>query len=194
MRDVGHKNNPMSNFRPEFLTALPQGPPRTLVEAISRLRKQSRDFTSFWNECQIEEASKVSEDAFSMLDHIQNEILRHRDIQAKSPDWSASELKQCLERHVGIIVSSLSVADKERFFSLAQGEGRLPIDCETVPLTLAKALNKLKHRNILINFRLESGKHILCVFTVGGMGNSDSLCEFDVEGLCIACEATAERI
>jgi len=182
--------------RTQFLVN-PQGTaPKTLEEAIVLLEKSSIDFCSSWKNSNIQLARKTSEEAFTALDHIQNELLRHRDEKQQNQNWTNSSFKLALDIKVGDLVNNISVVQKSAFSVLPAGSAILPANSSPNDLTLVKALNKLKHRSPKnVNFTVDStNKHTLFIFTNGGMGQSSSISKFDLKTLCDACKVVSNII
>ena len=129
-------------------------------------------------------------------DHVQNELLRHRNENSKLPGWSADPFKVALDAIVGELLDPATPSHKTFFLSLPPGAGALPPGVSPTTLTLAAALNKLKHRSTsAINFTASpSGAHVLCIFTNGGMGKLDTISSFDVHVFCSACKIAAGAI
>lgn len=180
----------------EFLVAL-NGKSPNLRESIRRVSNASAGFRGCWQSGQRDEALETSQEAFEHLDYIQNEILRQRDTHRENAaTWPTSPLKASLDQTVGRILERISSADSSWFSSLAQGLGSMPAGASPSPLTLQKALNKLKHRDtIALNFALPPGAgHTLYVFTKAGMGQLESLSEIDVPNFCAACRTAAMQV
>jgi hypothetical protein len=179
----------------EFLVDRSGSAPRNLSDSIRQVQNCSSGFRRIWPQGLLQEALETSQDAFEHLDHIQNEILRQRDSHSKQPGWAASPFNTALNAHVGRIVHGVSVAEQSWFASLSEGGGVLPSGSTPALLSLATALNKLKHRSTSIfNFSLpSSGGHFLYVFATAGMGQPDSISEIDVDEFCSACRTAASH-
>jgi len=179
--------------RTQFLVN-PQGlAPKTLKEAIVLLEKSSSDFCSQWKNSNILQAVKTSEQAFNALDHIQNELLRHRDEKKENQNWDNSTFKLALDQKVGDFVNNISPVQKCIFSALSDGNATLPTNSVLSDLTLVKALNKLKHRSPKdVKFTVdETNKHTLFIFTNAGMGQPHSISKFDLKMLCDACKVAS---
>jgi hypothetical protein len=186
----------MTNKNLEFLVAATNTAPKSLPESIRQVGNLSAGFCRSWLSNEITDALTTSEEALQHLDHIQNELLRHRDEKAKLLNWPNSPFKSALETSVGELLAPATPSHKSLFLSLAPGAGAFPSGTSTASLTLAEALNKLKHRNtIAINFTVSSsGQHIFYIFTNAGMGKSDTISKFDVHVFCNACKFAAGTI
>lgn len=183
----------MTNRHIEFLVTPTSFAPRSLPESIRQVGNLSAGFCRSWVSDEIIDAQATSEEAFQFLDHIQNELLRHRDEKAKLPGWPSDPLKTALDATVGHLLDPATPNDKTFFLALPPGEGALPAGASLVPLTLAAALNKLKHRSTsAVNFTVSpAGAHTLYIFTNAGMGKLDTISSFDIHAFCTACKAAA---
>jgi hypothetical protein len=168
--------------------------PRTLSDSIRQLQNTSAGFCRSWAEGDHQGAGAITEDAFKSLDHIQNELLRHRDEHKEAGTWKGSELEAAMTQIVGAFVEGITSAEEQAFIRLPPGEGTFVSAQTRKDLPLMAALNKLKHRaGTAINFDIPpDGRHILYVLTRGGMGKASSICQIDVGVLCASCHA-AER-
>lgn len=186
----------MANRHTEFLVAANNSAPRSLPESIRQVGNLSAGFCRSWLSNEIPDALTTSEEAFQLFDHIQNELLRHRDEKSKLPGWPSDPFKVALDATVGDLIDAASAADKAFFQSLAPGAGALPPGASLAPLTLSTALNKLKHRSTsAVNFTASSsGAHVLYIFTNAGMGKPDTISGFDVHVFCGACKAATGAI
>lgn len=166
--------------------------PKTLAESILQVKDLSVVFSQSWLLNKRDDAQNTSEQAFQLLDHIQNELLRHRDERKNLID---SSLKVALNAIVGQLLDPANSNDKEFFRGLAIGEGLMPRDASDT-LTLETALNKLKHRSTSsVNFTVSnSGTHVLYVFTNAGSGHKDTISSFDIRVFCDACKVAADAI
>lgn len=185
--------NAMSDIPIEFLV----GPrPQSLPDSIRQVSNASAGFCRSWLQSEFDDAEATSEEAFGLLDHIQNELLRHRDTQSKHSTWNASPLKAALSVVIGRLITPATPSDKTAFEAQALGSGSLPAGSATIDLTLSAALNKLKHRSTnVVNFAVsQPGTHVLFVFTLGGMGQPDTICSFDVQEFCKACKNAAQLV
>lgn len=181
----------------EFLVDLTGKSPRNLQDSIRRVLNASAGFRQSWLNREQAEAYETSQEAFEHLDYIQNELLRQRDVhKSNSATWPTSPFCSALTTPVGQLVGSVTPADRSRFLSLPQGQGAIPAGSTPTPLTLDKALNKLKHRDtIAFNFTLPvSGGHTLYLFTKAGMGRPDTLSGIDVAVFCSVCKSAAAHI
>ena len=186
----------MANRHTEFLVAVNNAAPRSLPESIRQVGNLSAGFCRSWLFNDIPDAQNTSEEAFQLFDHIQNELLRHRDEKSRLPGWPSDPFKVALDATVGDLLDPASLADKAFFQSLSTGAGALPPGASLAPLTLATALNKLKHRSTSdVNFTAaSSGAHVLYIFTNAGMGKPDTISSFDVHIFCSACKAACAAI
>ena len=183
----------MSRDYIDFLVSPLAGAPRSLIESIRLLSNSSSGFCRSWSTQELSDAEATSVEAFGLLDHIQNELLRRRDDRKNLPNWIGSPLEQALAQPVGELVEPATSAIELSFNAQVMGSGSIPAGATTTPLKLADALNKLKHRaSNKVNFSISAtGDHHLIVFTLGGMGRPNSIAAFDVQGFCVACKAAA---
>ncbi len=183
----------MTNHYIHFLKA---STPKSLLESISQVGNLSARFCCSWLANETDGAAATSEEAFQHFDHIQNELLRHRDDKSKLSGWSSDPLKLALNVRVGDLLDPATPSDKVFFESLLVGQGAFPINASLAPLTLEVALNKLKHRSTsLVNFTVSgSSGHVLYFFTNAGNGKKDTISRFDVQRFCTACKTAAETI
>lgn len=186
----------MANRYTEFLVAATNSVPRSLPESIRQVGNLSAGFCRSWLSNEIPDALTTSEEAFQLFDHIQNELLRHRDEKSKLPGWSSDPFKVALDATVGDLLDPASPADKAFFQLCSPGAGALPPGTSPASLTLAAALNKLKHRSTsAVNFTASpSGAHVLYIFTNAGMGKQDTISSFDVHVFCGACKIATGAI
>jgi hypothetical protein len=180
----------MTNRYNEFLVAATSSAPRTLPESIRQVGNLSAGFCRSWLSNEIPDALTTSEDAFQLFDHIQNELLRHRDEKSKLPGWSVDPFKIALDVIIGDLLDPATPNDKIFFLSCPPGAGALPPGASPAPLTLEVALNKLKHRSTsAVNFTASpSGAHVLYIFTNASMRKPDTISCFDVHAFCRACK------
>lgn len=159
----------MKNRTIEFLFDNSKNHPKSLTESILNVRNLSAGFCRSWSTQRMQDAISTSEQAFAELDHLQNELLRHRDERKSSPSWSFDLLNIALEVKIGELISPANQLDVDTFKALPIGQGNLPQSTNTKKLTLVAALNKLKHRNPEdINFSIsDNGRHILYFFYKG---------------------------
>lgn len=171
--------------------------PRNLKDSIQRVLNASAGFRQSWLSGEQQEAYETSQEAFEHLDYIQNELLRQRDVhKSNAATWPASPYFSALTATVGLMINGVRPADLLWFQNLSRGAGAMPTGSTPIPLTLDKALNKLKHRDtVVFNFSLPAGGgHTLYLFTNAGMGQLDSLSEMDFSTFCSACKAAASHI
>lgn len=181
----------------EFLVDPTGKSPRNLRDSIRRVLNASAGFRQSWLNGERQEAFETSQEAFEHFDYIQNELLRQRDVhKSNAVTWHASPFCAALTTSVGRIINDVSDTHRSWFLTLVPGVGAMPIGCTPTPLTLDKALNKLKHRDtVALNFSLPPGAgHTLYLFTNAGMGQSASLSEIDVSAFCAACQTAASHI
>ena len=183
----------MANGFTELLVATNASAPRTLLESIRLVRNSSSGFCKSWLSQDIPEALATSEEAFGFLDHIQNELLRHRDRLHKSPNWQGSPLQVALQARVGDLVDPVNAAEKAAFQAQTEGNGSIPPGATVKDLRLVDALNKLKHRSPeTVKFSVSTtGQHTLLVLTLAGMGHPDTISSFDFDTFCNACKVAA---
>lgn len=168
--------------------------PDSLPEAIRLLKNSSLGFCNSWLNEELSEAENTSEEAFGLFDHIQNELLRRKEDKKYENDWSSSPFKIILNESIGEIIKPASVTQKNEFYQLSNGEGKLPENSIVKDLSLMDALNKLKHRDsLLVNFKVIAvNQHKLFFFTNAGNGQPNSISTFDVSVFCSACKKAAD--
>lgn len=186
----------MTNDRISFLVAGTDNAPKTLPESIRQVSNASVGFCRSWLANDIPDALSTSEEAFELLDHIQNDLLRHRDNKSKLPEWSNSPFKEALNSNIGQLLTPASASDKQHFFAQESGNGTMPPGSSTTSLTLVVALNKLKHRDSnAVNFTVSSlSEHVLYIFTHSGMGKPDTISCFDIQEFCNVCKNATHTI
>ena len=179
----------------QFLVNPNGNPPQTLPESFRKLLNLSSGFCRSWTNQDLSDAQATSEEAFELLDHIQNELLRHRDDKKSDPNWSSHPLKVALSVQVGNLIKN-ATPHKQNFLSLSPGSGALPASVPVEPLSLEVALNKLKHRAyIAVNFSVtNSNNHLLYIFTNAGMGQPDSISELNMDVFCDVGKQAASAI
>lgn len=197
-RQVGakqHETMVMTDRDIQFLVEPLGKAPQTLSESIRLVSDASAEFCRHWITQDINNASATSAEAFQLLDHIQNELLRHRDKAAKLPNWLFSPLHDALIVTVGELIHP-STSDVAIFKAQQVGVGALPQGSAPTPLKLVDALNKLKHRDACtVNFTVSAPDyHELFVFTPAGMGRTDAIASFEVQTFCRACETAARAL
>lgn len=177
----------------DFMVSLTGSAPRSLHESVRLLSNASSGFCRSWISGETADAIATSEEAFGLLDHIQNELLRRRDDQRLSSSWMGSPLQVALAAPVGELVEPTTPALEAAFTSQAIGAGLIPPGTTATPLKLADALNKLKHRSSnKVNFAVSpTGQHSLVVLTLAGSGRPNSLSAFEVQSFCAACRLAA---
>lgn len=175
----------------DFLVSATGTAPKSLPESIRQVGNLSAGFCRSWLANEIDDAVTTSEEAFQLLDHIQNELLRRRDDKSKMVGWATDPFKAALDVPVGSLLSPASSSDRTFFASCTTGGGAMPPGATLIPLTLAQALNKLKHRkSSAVNFTVAtSGAHVLYIFTNSGSGQPDSISTFNIQDFCIACKS-----
>ncbi|WP_157443725.1 hypothetical protein [Curvibacter lanceolatus] len=181
----------------EFLVDPAGKSPRNLQDSIRRVLNASAGFKQSWLGGDQQDAYETSQEAFEHLDYIQNELLRQRDVLKRDhAAWPTSPFNATLANTVGKILNNVTTTDCAWFLGLPPGQGGMPTGTTPTPLTLEKALNKLKHRDTsALNFSLPaSGSHILYLFTNGGMGQPDSISEIDIANFCSACKSAAQHV
>ena len=182
--------------RIEFLVSNPNILPRTIEEAIRLLKNSSAGFCESWLEGDSEEAQETSIEAFEMLDHIQNELLRRRDDLSHQNNFEGSQYKIALNSVVGNIVSLNTEDVLSSYLSQPTGEAAFPIGPAIVDLTLMKALNKLKHRaSDGINFNISSdGEHNLFIFTRASMRLPATISKINIKIFCLMCKDAVKAL
>ena len=156
-------------------------------------RDASAGFVQSWVLGEHSNAQETSNEAFTHLDYIQSELLRHRDVHSKnSSTWTTSQFRFSLQVHVGSIVNNLSSTDSIWFNALPKGQGALPQNVATIPLPLEQAINKLKHRDA-VNFTT-SPLHTLFARTIAGMGRPQTLVQVPILQFCQACFVAASHV
>ncbi len=170
--------------------------PGSLLDEIQKVSAASIEFSRNWIAEDFDNAGTISQEAFVLLEHIQGELMRHRDTMKSGSAYSASRFKAALDVEVGDLLEPATPANKLEFQGLSLGHGAMPVGMTFTKLTLEKALNKLKHRDTnLVNFTVsDDGDHTLFIFTKAGMGCPDSLSSFNVRKFCDSCKAAADVI
>lgn len=178
----------------EFLLAAPQAC-RTLPDSLRQVRNASFGFCDSWRRNEWADASKTSEEAFEALDHIQNELLRHRDCQAKLTGWETSALYLSLEKRVGDLLKPANTAQVDEFLAQKEGQGEMPAGGPIIALTLGTALNKLKHHAPGgIRFSIADGKHMLFFYTQAAQNIPNTIASFDVQTFLDACTKASKSL
>ena len=180
----------------DFMVALKGSAPRTLHEYIRLLGNASSRFCRSWIAGDIDDVKATSEEAFGMLDHIQNELLRSRDDRRDLRTWPGSDLQAALAARVGDLVEPTRPAIESTFRCQPVGSGAIPIASTVIPLKLAAALNKLKHRSSnSVNFTVSDGDvHKIVFLTLGGNNRPNSISSFEVQAFCAACRTAANAV
>ena len=133
------------------------------------------------------EAVKVSVAAIKQLDHLISEILRTRDDASKAQTLANSPLEEKLNAIVGLTLKQPTHAELTAFHAMAHDQATLPSGRGPQPLSLAGALNKLKHRDSLgLKFRIDDGLHMLVFLTLGVANIPPSINEVAVASVCHA--------
>ena len=180
----------------EFLVATAPQASRTLTQSIRQVRNASSGFRDSWLRNDTDDASHTSEEAFEALDHIQNELLRHRDSRAKLPSWKTSKLYLALEMKVGELLSPVTGPQLIEFLAQDHGQGALPTGGTVNDLTLATALNKLKHHapgGIRFSITTEK-RHLLFFYTKAAQHLPDTIATFDVQTFLDACSKASKAV
>jgi hypothetical protein len=179
----------------EFLLAAAPQACRTLPQSIRQVRNASSGFCNSWLRNEWADASKTSEEAFEALDHIQNELLRHRDRQAKLPGWKTSALCLSIEERVGDLLNPANTTQVDEFLAQIEGQGEMPAGGPIIALTLGTALNKLKHHAPGgIRFSITSGKHMLFFYTQAAQKIPNTIASFDVQTFLDACTKASQSL
>jgi len=186
----------MSNRYIHFLVAPTGSSPEALLKSIKEVNSSSISFCASWSSGYKNDARTISENAFKFLDHIQNELIRHRDKKINDSNYNNSALKTALEKNVGSLIDPVNPNCKTEFMSLSIGSGAMPAEATLKNLSLSSALNKLKHHAVgQVNFTVDlQGKHILFFFTNGGQEYNDTISCFNVQKFCEACKEAVEAI
>jgi len=168
--------------------------PRTIEESIRLLKNASVGFCDSWLDGDIDEAKETSVEAFEILDHIQNELLRRRDDLKKENRWSDSQYKVAMGEVVGEIVAIESQQHETNFLQNPVGDASFPDEAIPETLTMEKALNKLKHRvSHGINFNISPAKeHYLYIFTSSGMGQPAAISKIHMKKFCQKCKSASK--
>ena len=184
----------MSDRYIDFSVSLNGKSPQSLQDSVRRVRDASAGFSQSWLSGAHADALKTSQEAFTHLDFILSELIRQRDVQNRdSATWPTSPLKLALDASVGLIVEPLSSSDVTWFTHLPQGHAALPPTASAIPVTLGKALNKLKHRHTTaVNFSL--APHTLFACTSAGMGKEACLVQIQILLFGGACSSAADSI
>ncbi|MFT6909377.1 MAG: hypothetical protein ACJAS1_006093 [Oleiphilaceae bacterium] len=179
----------------QFLVSPNGNPPQTLPESFRKLMNLSSGFCRSWTNQDLDDAQTTSEEAFELLDHIQNELLRHRDDNKSSSNWNSHPLRNALSLQVGQLLTDAST-HKQTFLSYPSGSGAIPTSTQVEPLSLEQALNKLKHRApIAVNFSITSSNtHLLYIFANAGMGQPDTISELNMNDFCKVGKQAASAI
>ncbi len=186
----------MSDRYIDFMVSATGAAPRTLHESIRLLGNASSGFCRSWGAGDYVDAEATSQEAFGLLDHIQNELLRRRDDRRNEVGWQGSALQIALAAPVGSLVEPTTPAIEAAFKLQPVGNGAIPAGCSLQRLKLADALNKLKHRSSnTVNFTsTEDGSHQLVILTLAGSGRPNSLSSFEVRAFCAACRMAAGAV
>lgn len=186
----------MTERYPQFLVDPTGKSPRNLTDSIRHVQTASAGFIHYWTNAEEKEAFDTSQEAFEHLDYIQNEILRQRDVhRANGATWPSSLFNSALSTTVGRLYNNAT--DHLTWFSkLPVDKGAMPTGAILLPLSLEKALNKLKHRDsVEIRFSISPpATHTLYLFTRFGMGQPDSISEINISEFCTACKSAAQHI
>ncbi len=168
---------------------------RALLDSIRDLRNASAGFRTSWRANDFVSAVATSAEGFGYLDHVQHELLRHRDEKSTKAGWKESAFCLALSVKVGELLQPTSEDDKAQFASRGPGKGYMP-EGATEPLSLNDALYKIKQRaTSVVNFAVSSGDvHELFIFTPEDMGKSAAISKFDLEQFCGACKAAAKLL
>lgn len=169
--------------------------PKSLLDSLEQISFLSCKFSVNWQQKNIIDAISNSEMAIKHIDHVVNEILRHRDIKNKMTGWEESSFKSALDSIVGEVVDPASRDDKDFFEALEAGKGTLP-GSNVKKLKLSVALNKLKHRDPKnVNFQITaSNSHFLYIYATGGMGAKDTISKIDISIFCSACDSVIRSV
>lgn len=167
-----------------------------LEEDINELAELSKSFVDNWSRKNEKEALIVSQKALKLLENIINKILRLRDDYRENNHPNERNLNKALKASVGQLYEGVKKKDKDSFTESKPGESILPSGFGPKVLTLEKALNKLKHRNVeSMNFLIsEPSGHQLVVFTHKAMGQPDAISVITIEDFCNACKVAAKAI
>ncbi len=188
----------MSNRYIQFLVAPTGSSPEDLLRSIKEVGDSSISFCTSWNSGHINDAGTISQNAFKFLNHIQNELIRHRDKKLKESksSYNNSGFKTALEQKIGLLIDPVNSSQKTAYMNLTEGSGALPIGATFKDLLLVTALNKLKHYAIGgVNFTIDAeGNHILFFFTDSGQGHKETISRFNVQIFCEACRQAVEAI
>jgi len=170
--------------------------PSSLADCIRELKQCSLIFMGALADSpqDFQMAHDVSNTAVQYLDHIVNEIMRHRDQLKSESAYNASPLKPLLERNAGLSVSPVTRIHQNQLPTLGSGNGNLNfIGTTASPINMVRLLNKIKHRRIdSMNFRIESpNRHALLVAVDTPSGHPDCIVEFFISDFCAHCKSIA---
>lgn len=180
----------------EFLTGQNAPMPSNLSGAIDDLEDASHTFVRRWSEQALDRAGDVSKTAMVLLDFIVNELLRHQVERRGLGTYNGSPLATALLAPCGRGASGATLADQQAMVHVGAGTGGIPV-CLGAPfaLDLGRLLNKIKHRNpLLMNFRIDAGRHIFVVCTEHTPGGAEGIYEFDVVDFCRACKSAVSAL
>jgi hypothetical protein len=180
----------------EFLVGLNQTSPSSLPVSIDDLQDTSTVFMQRWKSRDFGRAGDISQHAMILLDFIVSEFLRERGDRLGKKTYAGSVFEAEMTRNAGRGVTGVTAREQTDMVALGPGNGRIPAGVGTpVDLTLERLLNKIKHRNHrLINFRIESGRHIFLICPEKSNGKPEGISEFDVADFCDHCKAAAAAL
>jgi hypothetical protein len=169
-----------------YLTTGSTGGFGNLIQEIENLRDLSILFVRRWERKELDRAGKVSADAMKIFDYVVGELMRARDDQKSSGIYATSRLRVAMEKQTGLMAHPVTSAEQYEVGARGPGAGKLPMrEGKPLEINLEKTLNKLKHRNGgIVNFRIESGRHIFVICPTRMGGGADSIVEFDVDDFC----------
>jgi hypothetical protein len=181
--------------RTEFLVGMNGATPSNLPEAIKNLEDASLVFMNRWTIEDFERAGKISEDAMTLLDFIANELLREEVARKGTGTYTGTPFATELACPFGQGVTDAALGDQLQMVQAGAGNGRLPAHLGPILfLSLRQLLNKIKHRNRLINFRFDAGKHIFVICTDHTYGGAEGIYEFEISGFCRQCQSAAAAL
>ena len=174
----------------EFLVSgkNPSGP-SNLPSAISDLEEASAVFMMRWQQQDYQRAGLVTEKALQLFDFISNQILRRKVERKGLGNYNGSPFEAQMAVSCGSGVTATSFAEQNNMVTAGAGNGNIVIGARTqIQLTMDRLLNKIKHRNGLMNFREVNGHHIFVICTDHTTGGPEGIYEFDVVDFCAQCK------
>lgn len=180
----------------EYLTGQNAPAPSNLPKAIDDLEDTSHTFVRRWSEQAFGRAGDVSETAMVLLDFIVNELLRRQVERKGLGTYTGSPFAIALSAPCGRGATGATLANQQAMVQVGAGAGAIPACLGGLStLDLGRMLNKIKHRNpLLMNFRIDAGRHIFVVCTEHTAGGAEGVYEFDVVDFCQACKSVVSAL